>query len=158
MCGVVAERRRADFAIPALLPQVCSHIRGADAGGSAISWGQRWFGARGLEADAENWVSDSFVAERILLPLRLRSATAYVWTHVMICVEANFLPASTGVRSAHVWMYLYPSEAGRSDISQYTVGQSGSLDVPFDLRVSKLICHRLDVLPPVRCCHIDMLT
>ena len=31
---------------------------------------------------------------QILLPLRLRSATAYVWTHVMICVEANFPPAS----------------------------------------------------------------
>ena len=30
----------------------------------------------------------------VLLPLRLCSATVYVWTHVMICVEANFLPAS----------------------------------------------------------------
>ena len=102
----VAERRRADFDFPAPLPRVCSHIREADAGGSAISWGQRWFGARGFEADAENWVSDPFVAERILLPLRLRSATAYVWTHVMISVEANFPSASDRVRSAHVWTYL----------------------------------------------------
>ena len=37
MRGAVAERRRADFEIPAPLPRVCSHIRGADAGGSAIS-------------------------------------------------------------------------------------------------------------------------
>ena len=114
MRGAVAERRRVDFDIPAPLPQVCSHIRGADAGGSAIPWGQRWFGARGFEADAENWVSDPFVAEWILLPLCLRSATAYVWTHVMICVEANFPPASARVRSAHVWTYL---EAG--DLIRY---------------------------------------
>ena len=66
-------RRRADFDIPAPLPRVCSHIRGADAGGSAISWGQWWFGARGFEADAENWVLDPFLAERILLPLRDRA-------------------------------------------------------------------------------------
>ena len=106
MCGWLAERRRADFDIPAPLPQVCSHIRGADTDGSAISWGQRWFGARGFKVDAENWVLDSFVAERILLPLHLCSATVYVWTHVMICVEANFPPASASVRSSHVWMYL----------------------------------------------------
>ena len=31
MRGAVAERRRADFDIPAPLPQVCSHIHGADA-------------------------------------------------------------------------------------------------------------------------------
>ena len=98
MRGTVAERRRADFDIPAPLPRVCSHIRGADAGGSAISWGQWWFGARGFEVDAANWVLDPFLAERILLPLRLRSATAHVWTHVMICVEANFPPASARVR------------------------------------------------------------
>ena len=94
MRGAVAEGRRADVDIPAPLLQVCSHIRGADAGGSAISWGQRWFGTRGFEPDAEIWVSDPFVAERILLQLRLRSATAYVSTYVMICVEANFPPAS----------------------------------------------------------------
>ena len=94
MRGTIAERRQADFDIPAPLPQVCSHIRDADPGGSAISWGQRWFGARGFEADVENWVLDPFVAERILLPLLLSSATVYVWTHVMICVEANFPPAS----------------------------------------------------------------
>ena len=35
---------------------------------------------------------------RILLPLRLRSASAHVWTHVVICVEANFPPASARVR------------------------------------------------------------
>ena len=98
MRGAVAERRRADFDIPAPLPQVCSHIRGADAGGSAISWGEWWFGARGFEADAANWVLDPFLAERILLPLRLRSATAHVWTHVMIWVEANFPPASARAR------------------------------------------------------------
>ena len=98
MSGTVAERRRADFDIPAPLPRACSHIRGADVGGSAISWGQWWFGARGFEADAVNWVLDPFVAERFLLPLRLRSATAHVWTHVLICVEANFPPAPARVR------------------------------------------------------------
>ena len=98
MRGAVAERRRTDFEIPAPLPRVCSHIRGADAGGSAISWGQWWFGARGFEADAANWVLDPFLAERFLLPLRHRSATAHVWTHVMICVEANFPPASARAR------------------------------------------------------------
>ena len=94
MRGAVAVRKRADFDIPATLPRVSSHIPGADADGSAISWGQKWIGAHGFEADAENWVLDPFVAERILLPLRLCSTTAYVWTHVMICVEANFPPAS----------------------------------------------------------------
>ena len=89
-----AERRRADFDIPAPLPRVCSHISGANAWGSAISWGQWWFGARGFEAGAVNWVLGPFLAERFLLPLRLRSATAHVWTRVMICVEANFPPAS----------------------------------------------------------------
>ena len=98
MRGAVAERRRAEFDIPAPLPRVCSHIRGADAGGSAISWGQWWFGARGFEVDAANWVLDPFLAEPFLLPLRLRSATAHVWTHVMICVEANFPPASARAR------------------------------------------------------------
>ena len=72
--------------------------RGADAGGAAISWGQWWFRACGFEADAANWVLDPFLAERILLPLRLRSATAHVWTHVMICVEAKLPPASARVR------------------------------------------------------------
>ena len=67
MRGVVAERRRADFDIPAPLPRVCSHIRGADAGGSAICWGQWWFGARGFEAGAVNWVLDPFLTERFLL-------------------------------------------------------------------------------------------
>ena len=98
MRGAVAERRRADFEIPAPLPWICSHIRGADAGGSAISWGQWWFGGRGFEADTANWVLDPFLAERFLLPLRHRSATAHVWTHVMICVEANFPPASAHAR------------------------------------------------------------
>ena len=98
MRGAVAERRRADFDIPAPLPRVCSHIRGADVGGSAISWGQWWFGARGFEAGAVNWVLDPFLAERFLLPLRLRSATAHVWTRVMIRVEANFPPAPARVR------------------------------------------------------------
>ena len=98
MHGAVAERRRADFDIPAPQLRVCSHIRGAGAGGSAISWGQWWFGARDFEAGAVNWVLDPFLAERFLLPLRLRSATAHVWMHVMICVEANFLPAPARVR------------------------------------------------------------
>ena len=105
MRGAVAERRLADFDIPASPPRVCSHIRRADAGASSFSWGQRWNGARCFEADAKNWALDPILAERILLPLR--SATAYVWTHVMICVEANFPPASARVRSAHVWTYLY---------------------------------------------------
>ena len=94
MRGAVAERRQADFDISAPPQRACSHIRGADTGGSDIYWGQRWFGAHGFKADAENWVLDPFVAVRILLPLCLHSATAYVWTHVMICVEANFLSAS----------------------------------------------------------------
>ena len=68
------------------------------------------FEARGFEADAENWVLDSFVEERILLPIRLRSANAYVWSYVMICVEANFPPASARVRSAHVWTYINRNE------------------------------------------------
>ena len=106
MRRAVADRRWADFDTSALLPQVRSHIRRVDAGGSAISWGQRWFGARGFEADAKNWVLDPFVAERILLSLRLRSATTHVWIHAMICVEANFPPASARVCSAHVWTYL----------------------------------------------------
>ena len=63
MRGAVAERRRADFDTPAPPPRVCSHIRGADAGESAISWGQNMVGARGFEADAENWVLDPMVAE-----------------------------------------------------------------------------------------------
>ena len=62
MRGAVAARRRVDYDIPAPPLRVCSHIRGADAGGSVISWGQRWFAARGFEADAENWVLDPFVA------------------------------------------------------------------------------------------------
>ena len=94
MRRAVAEQRRADFDIPTSLPRVCSYICWSDAGGSAISWEQRWFGAHGFQADAENWVLDPFVAEQILLPLRLCSATAYVWTHVMTCIEANFPPAS----------------------------------------------------------------
>ena len=73
MCGAVAERRRADFDIPAPLPRVCSHIRGADAGGSAISWGQWWFGARGYKAGAVNLVLDPLIAVRFLLPLRDRA-------------------------------------------------------------------------------------
>ena len=106
MSGAVAEQRRADFDIPAPLPQVCSHMCGADAGGSAISWGQSWFGVRGFEVDVENWVLDPFVAELILLPLRLSSTAAYIWMHVMICVEANFSPASARVRFSHVWTCL----------------------------------------------------
>ena len=100
MSGAVAERRRADFDIPAPLPLVCSHICGAHAGGSAISLGQRWFGVRGFEGDAENWVLGPFVAELILLPLRLRFATAYMWMHVMICVEANFSPVSVPIENS----------------------------------------------------------
>ena len=74
-----------------------THTR-SGRGRIAISWGQWWFWARRFEADSENWVFDPFLVERILLPLRLRSATAHVWTHVMICVEANFPPASARVR------------------------------------------------------------
>ena len=72
ICEAVGERRWADFDIPTPLPRVCSHICGADAGGSDISWGQRWLGPRSFEVDAENWVLDPFVAVRILLPLRDR--------------------------------------------------------------------------------------
>ena len=103
MRGAVAERRRADFDIPAPLPRVCSHIRGADA-----EWTRADLpfleDSDGLERAVSkrtrqiDWVLDPFLAERILLPLRLRSATAHVWTHVMICVEANFTPASARVR------------------------------------------------------------
>ena len=110
MHRAVAERRRADFDIPPLLLWVCSHIRREDVGGSVISSGQRWFGVRGFEADAEKLVLDPFVAERILLPLCLRSANEHVWTHVMICVEAIFPPASARIGSAHVWTYLKSPE------------------------------------------------
>ena len=51
--------------------------------------------------DAAIWVLDPFLAERFLLPLRLRSATAHVWTHVMISVETNFPPASAASARAH---------------------------------------------------------
>ena len=94
--------------------------RGAHAGGSAISWGQWWFGARGFEADAANWVLDPFLAERILLPLRLRSATAHVWTHVMICVEANLPPASARVR---------PRMCERTFTSKNCIGVIGRIPV-----------------------------
>ena len=170
MRDAVAERRRADFDIPALLPRVCSHIRGAvaersrsgrgavaersrsgrgavaersrsgrgavaersrsgrgavaersrsgrgaDAGRSAISRGQWWFGARGFEAGAANWVLDPFLAERILLPLRLRSATAHVWTHVR--VRFHLRGAVTTARSRFlaysVFMLCVSTTAGR---------------------------------------------
>ena len=54
-------------------------------------WGRKWFGAHGFEADEENWLLDAFIVERILRTLCLCSATMYLWTHVMISVEANFL-------------------------------------------------------------------
>ena len=82
MRGGFAEQRQVDFDIPALLPWVCSHIRG-------------------FKEDAENWVLGPFLNEQIL-PC---SATAHVWSHVMIFVEANFLPAFSHVCSAHVWTY-----------------------------------------------------
>ena len=102
MREAVAERRRADFDIPAPQPQACSHIRQEDAGGSAISWGQRWFGVRGFEADVENWVLDPFVVERILLPLRDR---VYVNACNDLC-WSQFSARLRRVRSMHVWMYL----------------------------------------------------
>ena len=137
MRGTVAEQRRADFDIPVPLLRVWSHIRGVDAertrtrsgcgaeaGASAISWGQRWFGASGIEADAENWVLDPFVAEQILFPLRDRSATTNVWTHVMICVEANFPPASARFCSAHVWTYLKDNSWGVKEPCPFKNAQS----------------------------------
>ena len=83
MRGAVAERRRADVYIPSPLPRVCSHIRGEDAKRTRadlpfLEDNDGLFGARGFEADAANWVLDPFLAERILLPLCLRSATAHV--------------------------------------------------------------------------------
>ena len=101
MRGAVAERRRDGFDIPAPLPRVCSYIHGADAGGSAISKQQRWFGARGFEAEAENWVLDPFLAKQILLPPPLRDRVCVM--HLMICVEANFPPASTPRMCEHTF-------------------------------------------------------
>ena len=96
MRGAVAEQRRADFDIPALLPRVCSHIHGADAERTDLPFLEDNDGLERAvsKRDAENWVLDPFLAKRILPPLRLHSATAHVWTHVMICVKANFPPAS----------------------------------------------------------------
>ena len=98
MRGAVAEQRWADFDIPAPLLRVCSHIRGADA--------------ERMLADLP-FLEDNDGLERAVSKrtqqigcwthfLRSgfcsRSATGHVWTHVMICVEANFLPASARVR------------------------------------------------------------
>ena len=56
MRGAVAERRRADFDIPAPLPRVCSHIRGADVERTRADlhflrtmmvWSARFRGGRG---------------------------------------------------------------------------------------------------------------
>ena len=99
MRGTDAERRRVDFDISTPPPRVCSHIRGADVGRSAISWGQRWFAARGLEVDAENWVLDPFVVEWILLPLRDPAC-------VNACNDLCWSQLSVRLRSAHVWTYL----------------------------------------------------
>ena len=103
MRGAVAERRQADFDISVTLPRLCPYLHRAEGGWICHFLRKRWFGARGFEADAENLVLDPFVADRISLPLRLRSANAHVWTQVKICVEANFPPASVRVRSAYVW-------------------------------------------------------
>ena len=99
MRGAVAERRRVDLDIPAPPARVCSHMRGADTGGSAISWGQRWFGVCGFEADTENWVLDPFVAEQILLPPRDRVC-------VNVCNDLCWSQFSARLHSTHVWTYL----------------------------------------------------
>ena len=118
MRGVVAGRRQADFDIPAPLPRVCSHIRGADAGGSAISWGQWWFGARGFEAGAVNWVLDPFLAERFLPPLPDRAC-------VNACNDlcwSQFSARSRPRPPVHVWTYLklwwYTKHMSMPDILQ----------------------------------------
>ena len=59
-----------------------------------VGEGRSRFRLCGFEVDAENWVLDPFLSESILLLLCLHSTTKHVWTHVMICVEANFSPAS----------------------------------------------------------------
>ena len=104
MRWAVAEQIRADFYIPAPLPRVCSHIRRADAGESAISWRHWWFGAHGFEADAENWVLDPFLVERILLP----PPPAHV-------LERSFRKCSwyqliKWVWKTHLWNYLEISD------------------------------------------------
>ena len=75
---------------------------GADAVGSAIFWGQRCFGACVFKVDVKNWVLDPFVAERILLPLRLHSMTACV----NACNDLCWSQFSACIRSALVWTYL----------------------------------------------------
>ena len=53
----------------------------------------------GCGAEAVNWVLDPFLAERFLLPLRLRSATAHVWTHVMCWSQFSARPRPQPLRA-----------------------------------------------------------
>ena len=103
MREAVAGQRRADLDVPAPLSRACGlrNILSRNAMSVRAEVGlEAWF----WSGCGKLGVGPIF-AERISLPLCLRSATTYVWTHVMICVEANFHPLLSGparVLSLHV--------------------------------------------------------
>ena len=65
-------------------------------------WGVRFRSGRGKIGCWTHLLRSGFCSRSESTP------TAYVWTHLMICVEANFPPAAARVRPAHVWTYLQP--------------------------------------------------
>ena len=95
-------------------------MRGADTGGSAISWGQSWFGACSFKADTENWVLDPFFVERILLLLRDCEC-------VNACNDLYWSQFSSPVSSTHVWMYLNKSSHLKGYVCNLVLGQSVGL-------------------------------
>ena len=109
---VVAGRRGVDFDISTWLLRASTHIGGWMA--EHLEWichvceGRSRIGVRGFKADTENWMFDQFLAKRILLPLHFCFATAYVWTHVMIYVEANFplRPSASALRICECTLML----------------------------------------------------
>ena len=135
MRGAVAERRRADFDIPAPLPRVCSHIRGADAERTRSGCGAdaEWTRS-GCGADTE-WTRSGrgrichFLKTMMVWSVRFRSGRGKLSVGPISC-GADFAPAPPLLRDracvntcndlcwsqfsarlgprppAHVWMYL----------------------------------------------------
>ena len=100
MRRAVVEQRRADFDIPASLLRVCSHIRGADEGRllrTQMVWSAWFRSGRGNLGVGPIYRSGFWSC----------SATAYVWTHVMICIEGNFLPASAPRMCEHTFTEFF---------------------------------------------------